>query len=154
MTVACRGIELGVAQQHLDHPDVDLVFLCRLTVLLGMDRLEHVAHLAHLRRWYVGKHVAVEMHHPALPAGIGKIIGHTFHQTPAGIRDDQLNTAQTAIHQMAQERRPARLVFLGALANAETAAFMLVAVALGLTALCSGSVQNLSHIFSGDGSVG
>ena len=69
------------------------------------------------------------MHDAALPPGVRQELVDALDQPPAGVRDDQLNTLETAVDQMAQERRPARLVLLGALADAED-----LAVTLGIHA--------------------
>jgi hypothetical protein len=71
--------------------------------------------------------VAVEMHHAALPARVGQIVGDAFDEATARVRDDQLHAAQAPVDQVAQEGRPAGLVLLGALADAED-----LAVALGI----------------------
>jgi hypothetical protein len=42
-----------------------------------------------------------------------------LNQAAAGIGNDQLNAFETAVDQMAKKRRPARLVFLGALTDAQ-----------------------------------
>ena len=63
--------------------------------------------------------VAVKMNGAALPLCIGQEFFNALGQPPAGIRDDQFHTLQAPIDQMTQERRPARLVLFGALANAQ-----------------------------------
>ena len=71
--------------------------------------------------------VAVEMHHAALPAGLGKELGGTLDQAHAGIRDDELDTAQAAPLEMGQEGAPAGLVLLSALDDAE---YLAVAISI------------------------
>ena len=84
-----------------------------------MDGFEHVAHLANLGRRHVAEDIPVEMHHAALPAGVGQILRGTLNQAAAGIGNDELHALEAAIDQVPQERRPAGLVLLGALADAQ-----------------------------------
>src|SRR3982074_3835939 len=56
----------------------------RVPALLGMDSLEHMAHLADFGRWNVAEYIPVEMHHAPLPANFG----HALRQATAGIRND------------------------------------------------------------------
>jgi|HubBroStandDraft_3_1064219.scaffolds.fasta_scaffold05224_2 hypothetical protein len=71
--------------------------------------------------------VAVEVHHAALPAGLGEVLRRAFDQAHAGVGDDQLDAEQAAPLEMGQEAAPAGLVLLGALDDAENLA---VAVAV------------------------
>lgn len=91
-------------------------------VLLGVDRLQHMADLAHLGRRHLTEDIAVEMHDTALPAGLRQILGYALDQAPASVRGDQLDTLEPAVEQMAQEPRPAGLVLLGPLADAQNLA--------------------------------
>ena len=68
-----------------------------------MDRLEHMAYLADSGRRNMTEDVAVEMHHAALPTGLGQVLGGAFRQPPAGIRDNQLDAFKPAIDQVPQE---------------------------------------------------
>ena len=45
----------------------------RVPALLGMDSLEHMAHLADFGRWNVAEYIPVEMHHATLPASFGQV---------------------------------------------------------------------------------
>jgi hypothetical protein len=92
-----------------------------------VDGLEHQRHLAQLAGGNVAEDVAIEVHHAALPAGLGKELGGTFDQAHAGIGDDQLDAAQAAFLEMAQKAAPAGLVLLGALDDAEN-----LAIAVGV----------------------
>ena len=94
-------------------------FWAALKVLLGVDRLQHRGHLAHLRRRHVAEDVAVEVHHAPLPARVREELGGALDQPQAGVGDDQLDALEAALLQVLQERRPAGLVLLGALADAE-----------------------------------
>ena len=94
-------------------------FLGGFPALLGMDSLEHMAHLADLGRWHVTEDVPVEMHHAALPSRLGQMLRGALRQAAAGIGNDQLHPLEAAIDELSQKRRPARLVLLGALADAE-----------------------------------
>ena len=49
----------------------------------------------------------------------GRQLSDALHQAPAGIRDDQPHTREAPVHQVAQEGRPAGLVLLGPLADAQ-----------------------------------
>ena len=91
----------------------------RVSALLGMDGLEHMAHLADLGRRHVAEDVPIKMHHAALPASVGQVLGGALHQAAAGIGNDQLHALEAAIDQVTQKRRPAGLVLLGALADAQ-----------------------------------
>lgn len=75
------GLDLvgGGRQLHLPQLDYHLVGLSlrRLDVLGGMDRLEHRRHLAHLAAGHHAEHVAVEVHHAALPAGLGVVLAQS-----------------------------------------------------------------------------
>ena len=84
-----------------------------------MDGFEHVGHLAHLGRRHVAEDVAVEMHDAALPAGLGIDLDQALHQPETGVRDDELDAREAAFLQVLQEGRPAGLVLLGALDDAE-----------------------------------
>ena len=106
-----------LASQLADHR-VRLL-LGRVPALLGVDGLEHLGHLAHLGRGHVAENIAEEMHHAALPPCIGKVLSDALHQAPAGIRDDRPHTREAPVHQVAQEGRPAGLVLLGPLADAQ-----------------------------------
>ena len=93
--------------QLLDHSD-DL-FACGHDVLARVDRLEHRRDLPHLGRGHVAEDVAVPVHDAALPGGLGEELGGTLGKPQAGVRDDQPDTAQTALLEMTKERAPARL---------------------------------------------
>ena len=75
----------------------------RIAVLLGMDGLEHVAHLADLGGRHMAEDVPIKMNHAALPASVWQILCGAFHQTAAGIGDDELHAVEAAIDQVAQE---------------------------------------------------
>jgi hypothetical protein len=92
-----------------------------------MDGLEHQGHLAQLAGRHVAEDVAVEVHHAALPARLGEVLGRALDQAHAGIGDDQLDAAQAAPLEMGQEGAPAGLVLLGALDDAED-----LAIAVGV----------------------
>ena len=64
---------------------------------LRMDRLEHPRHFLHLGIRYVAEHVAVEVHHAALPLGLGEVVVDRLLQSQAGIGDDQLHAGQAAL---------------------------------------------------------
>lgn len=49
-----------------------------LSILGGVDRLQHRRHLPHLRPRHVGEDVAVEMNHTSLTAGIGVKLGRAL----------------------------------------------------------------------------
>ena len=95
---------------HLASPQLFDDRLCfvvgRLTTLLGMNGLEHVAHRANLGRRHVAENVAIEMHHAALVARLGQKIRDAFDKTSAGVGNDQLHTFKfkAAVDQMAQKR--------------------------------------------------
>jgi len=99
-----------------------------------MDSLEHMADLADFGRWNMAEYIPVEMHHATLPASFGQLLGGALREATAGIRNDQLHALEAAL---TQKRRPAGLVLLGALADAQN---------LPKTLELTGSVQNLSHI--------
>ena len=82
----------------------------------------------------MAEHVAVEVHDASLPAGIGEELGRALGQPHAGIRDDQPDAFQAALLQMLEEARPACLVLLGALHDAED-----LAIAFALTAIATSS---------------
>ncbi len=67
------------------------------------------------------------MDRAALPMSFGEEIADRFRQTQAGVRDHQLHTLEAAFFEVLQEARPARLVLLGAFADAED-----LAVAVGV----------------------
>ena len=81
--------------------------------------LEHVADLADPGRRHVAEDVAVEMHHAALVARFRQEIRDALDKASAGVGNDQLHALEAAVDQMAQKRRPARFVLLGALADAQ-----------------------------------
>jgi hypothetical protein len=62
---------------------------------------------------------AERRHDTPLPGGIGKELGGAFGQPHAGIGDDQPDALEAAFLEMLEEAAPARLVFLGAFADAE-----------------------------------
>ena len=68
----------------------------RVPVLLGMDSLEHMAHLADFGRWNEAEYILVEMHHATLPASFGQVLGGALRQTTASIRNDQLHALEAA----------------------------------------------------------
>ena len=90
-------------------PSNDLagVALSRGKVFLGMDGLEHQGHLAQLAGRHMAEDVAIEVHHAALPARLGKELGGTLDKAHAGVGDDQLDTLQAAPLEVAQEGAPA-----------------------------------------------
>ena len=59
------------------------------------------------------------MHDAALPAGLGEVLGRALDQAQAGIGDDQLDAGEATLLEVGQEARPARLVLLGTLTDAE-----------------------------------
>jgi hypothetical protein len=75
-----------------------------------------MAHLTDPGRWHVAKDVAVEVHHAALVARLQEI-RDALDKAPAGVGNDQLHALQAAVDQVAQKRRPAGFVLLGALAD-------------------------------------
>ena len=93
-----RGVHPGGTQVFDDRPSFTVG---RLTVLLGMDSLEHVAHLANLGCRHVTEDVPVEMNHAALPARLRQILCGAFHQAAAGIGDDELHAIEPTIDQVA-----------------------------------------------------
>ena len=54
-------------------------------VLLGMDGLQHQRHLAQFAGRQMAEDVAIEVHHTALPARLGKVFGGTLDQAHAGV---------------------------------------------------------------------
>lgn len=52
----------------------------RFSILLGMDRPEHVADLSHLRRQHVAGNNAMEVHYLTLPARFGPELGTVLDQ--------------------------------------------------------------------------
>jgi hypothetical protein len=58
-------------------------------------------------------------HDAALPGGLGEELGGTLGKPQTGVRDDQPDAVEAALLEMLEERAPARLVFLGPLADAE-----------------------------------
>jgi len=63
--------------------------------------------------------IAVEMHDATLPAGFRQVISEALDLAAARIRGDQLDTLEAGVDKVKQERRPAGLVLLGTLADAE-----------------------------------
>ena len=55
----------------------------------------------------------------ALPGGLGEEFGRAFGKPQAGVRDDQPDAIQASFFEVLEERAPARLVLLGAFADAE-----------------------------------
>ena len=51
-------------------------------------------HLADFGRWNVAEYIPIKMHHAALPARFGQVLGGALHQTAAGIRNDQLHALE------------------------------------------------------------
>jgi len=84
-----------------------------------MNGLEHVAHLADPGCRHMAEDIPVKMNHAALPLSIRQIFRSTLHQASAGVGDDELHAGKAAVDEVAQERRPARLVLLGAFADAK-----------------------------------
>jgi hypothetical protein len=84
-----------------------------------VDGLEHQSDLAQLAGGDVAEDVAIEVHHAALPARLGEVLGRAFDEAHAGIGDDQLDAAQAASLEMGQKTAPPGLVLLGALDDAE-----------------------------------
>ena len=68
---------------------------------LGMDSLEHVAHVANPGRRHVAEDVPVEMNHAALPARLRQILCGALHQAAAGIGNDELHAIEPTIDQVA-----------------------------------------------------
>ena len=114
-------------------------------ICLSMNSFEHMGHLAHLARWHMTEYVAVEMHHAALPARIGQIVGNALNQPTAGIRDDQLNASQAPIDKVTKERGPTGPVFLGSLTNAQN-----LPIAVFIDSACNqqGYIANLTSPFA------
>ena len=69
----------------------------RVPALLGMDGLEHMAHLADLGRRHVAEDVPIKMHHAALPSRLGQVLGRALHEAAAGIGNDQSHARETTI---------------------------------------------------------
>jgi hypothetical protein len=65
------------------------------------------------------------MHHATLPASLREELGGALDQAHAGVGDDQLDTLQAALLEVAQKSAPTGLVLLGALDNAENLAIAL-----------------------------
>ena len=63
--------------------------------------------------------VALPVHDTALPGSFGKELGCALGQAQAGIRDDQPNAVEASFLEVLEEGAPARLVLLGAFADAE-----------------------------------
>ena len=78
-----------------------------------------MADFANPGRRNVAEYVAVEMHHAALVARLRQEIRDALDKAPAGVGNDQLHAFEAAVDQMAQKRRPAGFVLLGALADAQ-----------------------------------
>src|SRR6202166_270461 len=68
-----------------------------LPALLGVNGLEHMAHLTDPGRRDVAKDVAVEMHHAALVARLRQEIRNALDKAPAGVGNDQLYALQAAV---------------------------------------------------------
>ena len=94
----------------------------RLEVLLVMDGLEHRGDLPDLRGRHRRPHVAVEMDHAALPAGVGIKLGQALDQPEALVADYQAHSGESSVLQVSQHVDPGGLVFLGALHDAENLA--------------------------------
>ena len=75
----------------------------------------------------MAENVAVEMHDAPLPSSVREELGSALGEPHAGVRDDQLHAGKPALLQVLQEPRPAGLVLLSALDDAED-----LAVALGI----------------------
>src|SRR6202008_4155078 len=88
-------------------------------ILAGVDRLEHGRDLPHLGRGHMDEDIAVPVHNTSLPGGVRKDLGGALGKPQAGIRDDQADTGKASFFEMLEEVAPARLIFLGALADAE-----------------------------------
>ena len=101
----CRFWELLTAELLDDC--LDLGFR-RLTALLRVDGFEHMGDIPNLGRGNFVEDVPVKMHRATLPTSIGQILPNALNQTPAGIRDNQLDPFQAAINQMTKEPRPTR----------------------------------------------
>jgi hypothetical protein len=89
-----RRVHLGGAQVVDDRSRLPIG---RVPALLGMDSLEHMAHLADLGRRHVAEDIPVEMHHAALPSRLWQVLSRALHQAAAGIRNDQLHAREAAI---------------------------------------------------------
>ena len=89
-----RRVHLGGAQVVDDRSRLPIG---RVPALLGMDSLEHMAHLADLGRRHVAEDIPVEMHHAALPSRLWQVLSRALHQAAAGIRNDQLHVREAAI---------------------------------------------------------
>jgi hypothetical protein len=59
------------------------------------------------------------MNHASFPGCIGKELCRTLGEPDTGIRDDQTDSGKAALLEVLEERAPARLVLLGAFADAE-----------------------------------
>ena len=86
----------------------------RVSALLGMDSLEHMADLADFGRWNVAEYIPIKGTMQRCQR-IRQVLGGALRQAAAGIRNDQLHALETALDQVTQKRRVAGLVLLGAL---------------------------------------
>src|SRR5262249_23068526 len=111
------GLDETRTAQLLNHSD-GLLARCH-NVLAGVDRLEHGRDLPHFGRRHVAEDVAIPVYDAALPESLGEELPSAFGKTQAGIRDDQPDAAKAALLEVLEERAPARLVLLGALADTE-----------------------------------
>src|ERR1700744_741367 len=87
--------------------------------LLGMDRLEHARNLSHLAIRRVAEDVSVEMDSATLPLTLRKNLADGFYESSAGVRDDQLDSFEASILQVAQKASPALQVLFLALGNTQ-----------------------------------
>lgn len=58
--------------------------------------------VSHLGGRHMAEDIAVEMHHAALSAGLGKIVDDALDQAPASVEDDQSDSAEAPIGKMTQ----------------------------------------------------
>ena len=107
------------AQAHVNQVGRHLfgLFLGRLPVLLGMNRLEHGSHLGHLFPRHLRQDVPVKMEHASLPLRPGKTLRHRFHQSQALVAHHQTDSRQASADQMPKELQPTLLVLLYAFEN-------------------------------------
>src|SRR5215212_6966752 len=71
------------------------------------------------RTFGAGTWLKTLMNHTPLPLGLRQKLANTLHQAPASVRCDQFDGLQPAVDEVAQKGRPAGLIFLRPLADAE-----------------------------------
>jgi hypothetical protein len=84
-----------------------LVLIGGVAALLGMNGLEHAAHLANPGRRDLAEDVAIEMHHAALVAPLRQEIRDALDKASACVGNDQPHALEAAVDQMTQKCRPA-----------------------------------------------